>query len=183
MDKVLAISKKLGLTHIGSNLSVFPILQEIYKIKKPQDKVIMDNAHAHLSHLMFTNPKKAEQLITKYGIHCDRRAGCDASGGSLGHGIGISIGMSLANPKATIYCIVSDGSLHEGSNWEALRIRQDLKIKNIETYYNFNGYSAVAKLDLDELTTKLSFFEDNENIIYTNNGEGFNGVQGHYKKI
>src|ERR1035437_2635506 len=143
--EILRISKKLGLSHIGSCLSVLPILEEIYKIKNPKDKVIMGNAHAHLSHLLFTNPKKAEQLIKSYGIHCDKRAGCDAYGGSLGHEIGLSIGMALVNRKRNVYCIVSDGSMMEGSNWEALRIMSDLGIRNIKIYCNFNGYTAVSK--------------------------------------
>ena len=135
-DKILEISKKLGLSHIGSCLSVLPILEEIYLKKKPEDKVQLCGAHSHLAHLVVRYDMdklwvgaddnliygKIEDIIKEHGIHCDRKAGCDASGGSLGHGIGISIGYALANPDITVYCIVSDGSMMEGSNWEALRI-------------------------------------------------------------
>lgn len=192
-NKILQISKELGLTHIGSNLSILPILKEIYAVKKPKDKVILDNAHAHLAHLLVYATQLgvppdadigfAKDMIEKYGIHCDRKSLCDASGGSLGHGIGISIGYAFANPDINVYCIVSDGSMMEGSNWEALRIRKDLKLYNLKIYCNFNSYSAVANVDLETLCKRLMQFCPGAEIRYTKNGKGFEGIQGHYKKL
>lgn len=181
--KILAISKKLGLSHIGSCLSVLPVLEEIYSKKKDGDFVLMDNAHAHLAHLLFTNPKHAEEMIEKYGIHCDRRAGCDANGGSLGHAGGIAIGLALAHKDKDVYVIFSDGSIQEGSNWEALRIMEELKLKNIKCYFNFNSYTALAKVDLKKLSSQVLSFCPDALIKYTDNGGGFEGVGGHYKKI
>jgi len=177
-DKILDISRKLSLSHIGSNLSVLPILEKIYAKKKPKDKVILDNAHAHLAHLAVQG--LAVELIEK-DIHCNRQAGCDALGGSLGHGIGISIGYALANPKIKVYCIVSDGSMHEGSNMEALRLLNELNIKNVELHLNYNGYSALAPISEKLINSILAFWPIK--IHRTNNGKGFDGVQGHYKTI
>lgn len=197
-DQIHQISRSLGLTHIGSNISVLPILEEIYATKQANERVILDNAHAHLAHLIvrldytediFGNKIEgaeiAEALIRSHGIHCDRRAGCDASGGSLGHGIGISIGCALAEPDNTIHCIVSDGSMMEGSNWEALRICHDLDIKNIKIYVNGNGYSAVSEVDNDYLEDRMRrfWFKGDIKFYETDNGEGFDGVAGHYKKL
>lgn len=193
-DKILDISKRLGLTHIGSCLSVLPILEEIYAKKKSGDKVIMDNAHAHLAHLLFlyqllpsTGTYFYDQFIQRIGIHCDRAAGCDASGGSLGHGLGIGIGMALANPNIKVSVIVSDGSMMEGSNWEALRIISDLNIRNIHIYCNFNGYTAVSKYKFTISKGRVEDYLGDEGInikFYpTKNGEGFEGVEGHYKKL
>lgn len=193
-DKILQISKDLGLSHIGSCLSVLPILEEIYAKKKPEDKVIMDNAHAHLAHLIvkfnlnntvgeLVADGFIERLIEAHGIHCDRAAGCDASGGSLGHGLGLGIGMALANPDITVYVTVSDGSMMEGSNWEALRIANYLKIKNLEIHCNFNGHTAVADVDPLEIWNRLNFYEGKMFLHKTDNGEGFKGIEGHYKKL
>lgn len=193
-NKIIEISKKLGLSHIGSNLSCLPILEEIYAKKRRGDIVILDNAHAHLAHLV-VNPRKirsegmididipAERLIESFGIHCDRQAGCDASGGSLGHGIGIGIGYAVADRKRDVYVIVSDGSMMEGSNWEALRIINKLPLENIEIYTNFNGYSAVEKVNDEFLTRKMEEFCPGIEFRYTNNTEEFDGVQGHYKVL
>ncbi|MEV4649703.1 transketolase [Saccharopolyspora sp. NPDC049357] len=49
--------------------------------------------------------------------------GVEISGGSLGHGLGVAVGMALGlrhrgNP-ARVYNLLSDGELDEGSTWEA----------------------------------------------------------------
>lgn len=189
-DKILEISKKLGLSHIGSCLSVLPILEEIYAKKKPGDKVILDNSHAHLAHLVVRAEEDLkiydahlpiEDFIEEYGIHCDCRAGCDASGGSLGHGIGIGIGMALAGN--TVHVTVSDGSMMEGSNWEALRIANSLYLHNLLIYCNFNGFSAVAEVSSEDLERKMREFYPHLIFKHTDNTKGFEGIQGHYKII
>jgi transketolase len=198
-QRILNISKELNLSHIGSNISCLPIYVEIYKSKKPDDIVIACNAHSHLAHLVvkeaFTTASTseeikanrwAERMIEEHGIHCDRKAGCDASGGSLGHGLGIAIGYAISNPTHSIFVIVSEGSMMEGSSWEALRIANDMRLKNLFIYPNFNGYSAVAKIDSTDLVTKMAHYAEYVNLIYygkTNNGEGFEGIEGHYKKL
>lgn len=183
-DRILEVSKKLELSHIGSNLSCLPILQEIYSVKKPQDKVILDNAHAHLSHLVVKeNSGFIEPTIEKYGIHCDVHSGCDSSGGSLGHGIGIGIGMAIIDRSRDVYVIVSDGSMMEGSNWEALRIANSLNLTNLHIHCNFNGYTAVSESDPEELYQKMKYLYSDITLHKTSNGEGFDGIQGHYKKL
>lgn len=191
-NRVLELSKKHGLSHIGSNLSMYPLFEEIYSKKNNNDLVVFDNAHCGLGHLVVKEEeaKEAYELgmgakfdadeMLKYGIHCDREAGCDATGGSLGHGLGISIGLALAHKDSKVYCTISDGSIMEGSNWEALRLINDLNIKNIEIHANFNGYTAVAEINRIALGTKLYAFNKDIKIHHTNNGEGFDGIQGHY---
>jgi len=181
-QKILKISKKLGLSHIGSCLSVLPVLDEIYSKKKPEDLVLLDGAHSHLVHLMFTNPDNAEEMIEKYGIHCDRRAGCDVSGGSLGHAGGITIGMAVTNPKINIYVIFTDGSMQEGSNWEALRIMGELKLDNIKCYFSINGYTALEKIDTSELSERIIQWFPSAKIRFTSNSHNYDGVKGHYIK-
>ena len=185
-ERIIDISKLLGLAHIGSCLSCLPILEEIYENKAEDEKVLMDNAHAHLAHLVAQDytDEHIEMMIKGVGIHCDRKARCDASGGSLGHALGIAIGMALANKKQKIHVIVSDGSIMEGSNWEALRIIQDMQLDQIHIYCNFNGYTAVSKYDSRELEERMQPFSiGNIRFYHTSNGEGFEGLQGHYKKI
>ena len=174
------------------------MLEEIYALKKPGDKVILDGAHAHLAHLVVktsinsanyehvTEAQEIEaikQSITKHGIHCEREAGCDVSGGSLGHGLGIGIGMALANPDKNIFVVLTDGSLGEGSVWEALRVREELIFENLIVYVNMNGSTALHEINKEWLIERLGAFTGNISIWKTTNGEGFEGVQGHYKTI
>ena len=171
------------MTHIGSCLSVLPVLEEIYAKKKPEDKVILDAAHSHLAHCLFLSGTRPEYKIKKYGIHCDRKAGCDASGGSLSH-TGISLGYAIANPEIKVYTIISDGSSCEGSLAETLRIAKLLHITNWEIHANFNGYTAVAKIDIDYWEQFLKGFGFPIIFHHTNNGfPELDGVQGHYRKL
>lgn len=182
-ERIKQISKKYGYSHISSCLSCLPILEAIYSSKGKDDLVILDNAHAHVGHLVvreqYENLQNIEGLLKTYGIHCDRLAGCDASGGSLGHS-GISIGLCLANRNRKVYTIVSDGSVCEGSFLESLRIAKLLNITNWEIHANFNGYTAVAKIDINYWEQFIKGFGFPVIFHHTYNGDGFDNIDGHY---
>lgn len=186
-DRILEISKKKKLSHIGSNISILPVLIDIYEHKKRGDIVILDNAHAHLAHLVvkehYEGMKRIQWVLTHWGIHCDRKAGCDASGGSLGHALGIGIGLALINRSRAVYVVVSDGSMMEGSNWEALRLRDKLQLKNLKIYCNFNGFSAMEAVDVLSLECRMRAFGADPEVFWTDNGKEFAGAAGHYKVL
>lgn len=185
-EEIIQISKDLKLSHIGSCLSVLPILEKIYAEKKLEDKVGMSNAHAHLAHLVVMEHNglivNSKELIEKYGIHCNQNAGCDVSGGSLGH-TGIAVGLALSDRSSNVHWIESDGSVQEGSFWEALRIKKQLNLDNLKIYVNLNGFTAVEVVDREDLSARIKAFCPEAEIWHTSNGEGFNSVEGHYKTI
>lgn len=185
IERILSISKKLGLSHIGSCTSVYPILEEIYKKKRPQDKVMLSNGHAHLAHLVikekYEGLKNIEELILK-DIHCNREVGCDVTTGSLAHS-GIALGMALANKNIDVYLIMSDGSLNEGEEWEVFRIKKDLKVNNLKIYCNINGFTAVSKVNKLGLRKRISVFCPEAEVRLTQNMEGFDSIEGHYKLL
>ena len=55
------------------------------------------------------------------GHHPDRTLvpAAGIGSGSLGHGLGIAVGSALTG--RTVYCLVGDAELDEGSNWEAVQ--------------------------------------------------------------
>jgi transketolase len=59
------------------------------------------------------------------GMHLDRKRvpGVEASTGSLGHGLGVAVGMALGAKlqklRSRTVCLLSDGECYEGSTWEA----------------------------------------------------------------
>ena len=55
------------------------------------------------------------------GYHPDRvlAPGVELSSGSLGHGLGVAVGSALTGRR--VWCLVGDGELDEGSNWEAVQ--------------------------------------------------------------
>jgi transketolase len=149
--RIIDISYHYKLAHIGSCLTAVDIIKEIYDRRKPGEKFVLSSGHAHLAHLVvkeadgaidFVREQYVETLIEKYGIHCDRKAGCDVSTGSLGHGIGIALGMALADRSKNVYCLLSDGEMAEGSVWEAMRIKTQYKVNNLKLYLNYNGFAA-----------------------------------------
>ncbi|CAG4923398.1 unnamed protein product [Acidocella sp. C78] len=54
--------------------------------------------------------------------------GMEITGGSLGHGVGIAVGMALGLKRKTsdafVYTLFSDGELNEGSIWEGVMGRR-----------------------------------------------------------
>jgi transketolase len=102
----------------------------------------------------------AVDLFHKHGVHPNRdmENGIYCSGGSLGHGLPIAVGMALADRTRNVYCLVSDGEIAEGSIWEALNIARNYKLTNLRVYLNYNGYSAYDKVELEPLLNKLRGF-------------------------
>jgi transketolase len=43
----------------------------------------------------------------------------EIASGSLGHGLGVAVGAALTGRR--VFCLVGDGELDEGSNWEAVQ--------------------------------------------------------------
>jgi transketolase len=79
----------------------------------------------------------------EYGIE----AGC----GSLGHGLpmaaGIAFGAKLQGKKFRVYCIVGDGELQEGSNWEAIQFAVKHELSNLTVVVDHNKLQAMDSLD------------------------------------
>lgn len=146
-QRIIDISYKKGLSHIGSCLTAIDIIDEIYYNKSPYEKFVLSCGHAGLALYVVLekyNGDNAEDIYNHHGVHPDRcrTCGIDCSSGSLGHGIGIAVGMALADRTKNVYCLLSDGECAEGSVFEAMRIAEQYKITNLKAYVNVNGYAA-----------------------------------------
>jgi transketolase len=68
---------------------------------------------------------------SRLGYHPDRTlvpvAGIGS--GSLGHGLPIAVGSGLAGRR--VYCLVGDGELDEGSNWEAVQYAGRIRLAGL----------------------------------------------------
>lgn len=187
-DRILEISKKRGSTHISSCLTALPIIREIYDTKKPEDVFILSNGHAFLAWAVIKEAYEgmdAEGLVERHGTHPNRNEGdrIAVSAGSLGHGAGISIGIALSDRNRSCFCLISDGECNgEGSCWEAMRIKTELKLDNLHYYFNLNGYSALGIIDRENLAKRIKVFCPDAEIRMTENPEGYLGVAGHYSK-
>ena len=92
--------------------------------------------------------------------------GVEITGGSLGHGPSIAIGLALADrhdrSHRRTYCVVGDGELNEGSVWEAIALAGHLRLTNLTIAVDANGLQGLGRsseiLDLEPLAAKLEAF-------------------------
>ena len=188
--RVLELSKKHQLAHIGSCLMASEPINAIYKVKKEDEPFILSAGHMGLALycvLEAWGHGDAEDLVKKYGTHPDRdmKRGLWASTGSLGHGLGIGVGMAIADPTKNVYVLLSDGECAEGSIWEALRVAGDLRLENLRVAVICNGLGAYGKIDVDLLEKRLQLFYPTL-IIKANTfnyPQWLQGQKSHYVKI
>jgi transketolase len=160
--RILELAYKNKLSHIGSALSCVGILDEIYRIRQPYDPVVLSCGHAGLGLYVVLEKyegQNAQELINFCGVHPKHSAGNGiwCSTGSLGMGITVAVGMALASPDKTVYCVISDGECAEGAVYEAALFTKLNRIKNISLYLNYNGYSALGMVDFPpEIVTRTS---------------------------
>lgn len=88
----------------------------------------------------------------RLGAHPDiGLPGIAASTGSLGHGMGLAVGMALAERlagrDARTFVVLSDGECQEGSTWEAAMMAANLRLGSIVACVDYND-----RLSLDTLS-------------------------------
>ena len=161
--RIIDLSYKNKVSHIGSCLSAVETIERIYSLRKSNEPFILSSAHASIAlYAVLEKYEKqdAQKLFDKHGVHCNRDIdhGIWASGGSLGHGLGIAVGMALANRDRLVWCVISDGECAEGSVWEALRIASENRLENLRIECVANSYGAYSKIDVEWLKMRLQIF-------------------------
>lgn len=163
--RILEISYKSKLSHIGSCLTAIDLIDAIYKVKLKDEKFVLSNGHAAVAWyvVLERNGLLKKDQTEKLHIHPDRNPdfGIDVSSGSLGQGLPIALGIALSNKKKNVYCIISDGEATEGSIWESLRIFQDKKIYNLKILINVNGWGAYDPIPINTLYARFKGFVPN----------------------
>lgn len=87
--------------------------------------------------------------LRKFGAmlqgHPDRRTpGIEVCSGSLGQGLSVALGMSLAGKldkkDYRVYCLLGDGEIQEGNIWEAAMAAAHYKCDNLCAILDYNGF-------------------------------------------
>lgn len=163
IKKILDISFKYKLSHLGSCLSVIDILDSIYALRKKDEPVILSNGHAGVA--LYTilekyESKNADDLFIKHGVHPNRdlEDGIYVSTGSLGQGLPIAVGMAISGKNKNVYCVISDGECTEGSIWEAVRVASEQNLKNLKIIINANCYGAYDGINIRLLPARFKSF-------------------------
>lgn len=92
--------------------------------------------------------------------------GMEITGGSLGHGLGLAVGMALGLKRKKsdnfVYCLFSDGELDEGSVWEAAMSAGSFKLDNLIAIVDVNNMQAdgpsTQMLNFEPLKPKFDAF-------------------------
>jgi len=184
--RVITIKYKTKENHIGSCLTAVPIIEEIYNRMETGDKFILSSGHAGVGLYAVLEERGLipKNKIYKLESHPHRNEKYEiwASTGSLGHGIGIAVGMALTGIE--VYCLLTDGECAEGSVWEALTIAEDNSLCNIHIYVNANGWGGLGSIDVDMLEKRLKTFNLDIQVIRTNSDFGeFKNLDSHYKSL
>ena len=172
---ILTITSKTKSAHVASNLSIVDILIVIYKYfvkKNNKNEFILSKGHACLSLYCVLSFFKYFSKKTLYSYSKDNSRlmshashkvpGVIFSTGSLGHGLPFAAGKAYINKKKNIFCLISDGEINEGSNWEALMFIGHHKLNNIKIILDYNKIQSLdfvkSVIDLEPLKKKLNSF-------------------------
>ena len=200
--RILEISYKHKLSHLGSSLSCLKILEHIYEKRMSNEPVILSCGHAALALYCVLEKyenQDAENLIEVCGVHPvkNKNLGIWCSTGSLGMGITVAVGRALADPKRNVWCVISDGEMYEGAVYESLMFVKENNIKNLRIFLNHNEYGAyksvkslfpidcfpcVEVISQSIESLKIPFLSGQDAHYYTMNEQDWKWVQKNYEK-
>ena len=183
----LELIESAGIGHIGGDLSAADIVATLFLAvlnidpgnpKWPErDRFVMSKGHS--SGVLYTTLASVgffdRALLDDYmkplsplNGHPDSKKvpGVEANTGPLGHGLPIAVGMAIAgmlddSPRKTV-CLVGDGELQEGSNWEALMVAGHRGLDRLTVIVDRNGLQQGAPTEetsrLEPLADKARAF-------------------------
>jgi transketolase len=166
--RILDISQKVTALHAAPAFSCVEMTDVIYHgLMRPapdgkgfDDAFLMSKGHgcmtqyAILEDLGILSSEELDRYCTPQGIlgaHPDRGSpGIEASTGSLGHGMGIAVGMAHAEKilrsGKRIFAVLSDGELQEGSSWEGAMMAANLRLDNLLIFVDLNDFGGLERM-------------------------------------
>lgn len=168
--KLIELSCRAQSAHLAGALSCVDILVALYwgalriDPKQPdapsRDRLIFSKGHA-ISALYTVLARRGffpEAELDRYNKAGGRlpeqpSPGCvpgvEWATGSLGHGLGVGLGMALAakiqKRDYGVYVVLSDGECQEGSVWEAAMLAPRLRSGRLVAVVDFNKWQATAR--------------------------------------
>ena len=175
-----------GSGHPGGSLSSADLITALFfevLRHNPKDPSWPDRDRFHLSkghccplwyaQLAESGYFDKDKLLTlrKFGSmlqgHPDSRTpGVSVASGSLGQGLSIALGMSLAakvdKKSYRVYVLLGDGEIQEGNIWEAAMAAAHYKCDNLCAVLDYNGFQIDGKvkdiMNLEPLVAKWQAF-------------------------
>jgi transketolase len=170
--QVIEMSHLAKSAHLGSSLSCCDIIAAAYwrvlRIDPAdpkaanRDRFILSKGHAAtalyaaLAFKGFFDPALLETYTRDGSLLAEHPPanllpGVEAATGSLGHGLPLGVGMSLAarlsGADFRVFALLSDGENNEGSVWEAAMFAAAQKLTNLCVIVDYNKWQATARSD------------------------------------
>jgi transketolase len=160
---LLRLIKAAKAGHTGGDLSCLDILNVLYNrilrvspetFKGPDhDHFIQSKGHcAEALFVVLADrgffPQKDLETFNRYGSHYIGHPtrevnGVEQNTGALGHGLAVAVGLALAGKMDRkdyrVFCLLGDGELAEGSNWEAAMTAAHYRLDNLVAIVDRNG--------------------------------------------
>jgi transketolase len=181
---ILEQSKRAGVGHVGSSLSITEILAALFagplagvRADDPdRHRLVLSKGHAVLALYAALHScgrlSRAEldsfcadgSLLGGHPEHA--LAGIDFATGSLGHGLSLATGAAIAarlqGSERRAYAVMSDAELNEGAVWEAAMFAAHHRLANLIALVDVNGQQALGYtrdvLDLEPLGARWESF-------------------------
>lgn len=184
--KALEMTASSGGSHIGSMFSIAEIIEALYfnvlKIEPDQpnsidrDYFFLSKGHAGaivlaaLARRGFFGESELESYYQNGSLlsgHISHKVeGVELSTGSLGHALGVAVGVGVAlklqKRENRVFCLLSDGELDEGSNWEAMLLASHKGLNKLTIIIDYNKIQSLSStaetLQLEPLADKFRAF-------------------------
>ncbi len=200
-ESIITMLLEAGSGHTAGPLGMTDVFTALYfellrhDPKNPgweeRDRLVLSNGHicpvlyATMAHAGYFSVEEL-QTLRKFGTrlqghpHREFLPYLETSSGPLGSGLSQSVGMALADrmdfglaSARYIYCMLGDGELNEGNNWEAMMLAGKEKLRNLIAIVDRNniqidGYTEDI-MPLDSLTEKWQAFNWHVQEIDGNN--------------
>lgn len=183
---IVQMLAKAGSGHPGGSLSATDLITALYfsvlkhDSKDPswpeRDRFHLSKGHCcPLLYAVLTEsgyfPKEHLWTLRQLGSilqgHPDRRTpGIEVASGSLGQGLSVALGMSLAakidRKDYRVYCLMGDGETQEGNVWEAAMAGAHYKRDNLCAILDYNRFQIDGKIcevmELEPIAAKWQAF-------------------------
>lgn len=158
--RILDISQQVSALHAAGAFSAMEMVDCIYHGLMRRnaegispDTFIMSKGHSCIAQYVILEDMNVLSR-TDLDLYCKPggRLGChpdygvpgiEASTGSLGHGMGLAVGMSHVDKSRgddrIVFVMISDGELQEGSTWETMMMAANLDLDNLIGLLDHNG--------------------------------------------
>jgi len=183
---IVQMLAKAGSGHPGGSLSSTDLITALYFMilrHNPKDPDWPDRDRFHMSkghccplwYAVLAEsgyfPMKELWSLRQLGSilqgHPDRSTpGVTVASGSLGQGLSVALGMSLAakidKKDYRVYCLLGDGETQEGNIWEAAMAASHYKRDNLCAMLDYNGFQIDGKtkdiMNLEPMADKWQAF-------------------------